>query len=719
MQNDEQNFREDEANGETDVPRMSKDEMRAKIRASLAAQEEKEYGTTSTEQPVESSQETPKQQRPSSYTSYTSTVYTGSSNQRRTGTRQNNSSIDRAKAEKARQLRENMAAANANEAQAENADGQNGNASKYGQNYGQNYTQNGQNLDRSAYTSSQYQGQHAYTQNQYAQNNNGQYGYTQNGNSQNANRGATQAQYAQRNNGQNGSHGQTYGQNQNQNRNHAQKPQRYTEDDMYYGQKSKAKAKSPYTKWIPLIILIVLVVLVIACYIGGLIYYNDKFLPNTYVNDVNLSGMTEEEAETAIVDSAELMGVTFITNTGEEIVFKGSTFGCEVSVPEGALDDAFSESHATWFTKIFSETEYTITLDQTYSEDALVSLIAAYDWGDTAPTDAQIVQNDDGTFSIQAEDNGNMVDTDILSTYTLEQLASGVTTINMALSDCYLTADVTSEDLEDTLSLYEKYADVVITFDMTNREELFDPVGTVELTFDTYMNWITFDEDGNLSLDKDQAMEWIETNIADPYDTFCEDGYTREFESTMDGTVTVTLTETSTYGWLTDVEATADALEEYLQAGESITTEPEWTQSGFRPTRSDGTVFEEGTYIEIDISEQHLWFYVNGELYIDTDVVTGLASDPDRVTNTGIFKIRDKIENTTLGTYEVQGYETDVNYWMPIDHTGIGLHDLERDEYGGDVYLTNGSHGCINLPLDAAAAIFEEAVIGLPVIIID
>ncbi len=466
-------------------------------------------------------------------------------------------------------------------------------------------------------------------------------------------------------------------------------------------------------------VLIAIVVIILAAYFIGMGIYSQKFLPHTTVNSIDVSGMTREEAGQVLIENVQDMGITFVTRDGEEISFKGTSFGCTTSIADDALDEAMGESHATWFIKLFSESEYTVELEQTYSEDALESLIAAYDWGNTPPVDAKIVEDVDGTFSIQEEDNGNMVDTQILSDYALEKVRAGDMTINMAMSGCYKEADVKAADLEDTLDLYTQYATVVITYDMTNREELFDPAGEVVLDYHTFFDWVTFDSKGNLSLDREAATRWVEEKIVEPYDTFCEDGYTRSFESTMDGTVNLVLTQTSTYGWQTDVEATADAMEGYLQSGESVTVEPEWIQAGFRPVQADGTTFGEGTYIEVDICNQHLWFYVDGELFMDTDVVTGLASDPERQTHPGVFKIRDKQRNAVLGTYEVQGYEQPVSFWMPIDHTGIGLHDLSRSAYGGEIYLTNGSHGCVNLPYSAAEEIYNETVVGMPVIIVE
>jgi lipoprotein-anchoring transpeptidase ErfK/SrfK len=45
---------------------------------------------------------------------------------------------------------------------------------------------------------------------------------------------------------------------------------------------------------------------------------------------------------------------------------------------------------------------------------------------------------------------------------------------------------------------------------------------------------------------------------------------------------------------------------------------------------------------------------------------------------------------------------------MPF-YDGQGLHDAPwRSEFGGTIYQTNGSHGCINLPADAAKVIYDN-----------
>ena len=59
-------------------------------------------------------------------------------------------------------------------------------------------------------------------------------------------------------------------------------------------------------------------------------------------------------------------------------------------------------------------------------------------------------------------------------------------------------------------------------------------------------------------------------------------------------------------------------------------------------------------------------------------------------------------------------YRTPVKFWIPV-RGAIGIHDAKwRDEFGGDIYLTDGSHGCVNTPMDAVEKLYEMVEIGTP-----
>lgn len=123
------------------------------------------------------------------------------------------------------------------------------------------------------------------------------------------------------------------------------------------------------------------------------------------------------------------------------------------------------------------------------------------------------------------------------------------------------------------------------------------------------------------------------------------------------------------------------------------------------------TIVGAGTYIEISISQQHMWFYENGNLVVDTPVVTG-NDDGEHDTTTGSFSIQDRGTDVTLVG---EDYETPVSYWMGFNG-GIGIHDASwRDSFGGDIYQGDGSHGCVNTPYDKVEIIYNHTDYGTPV----
>lgn len=123
-----------------------------------------------------------------------------------------------------------------------------------------------------------------------------------------------------------------------------------------------------------------------------------------------------------------------------------------------------------------------------------------------------------------------------------------------------------------------------------------------------------------------------------------------------------------------------------------------------------------GTYIEISLKQQHMWYYRNGELYCHTDVVTG-NDDGYHNTPKGAFSIWQRQSPTVLVG---AGYASPVDYWMAFTYNGVGIHDASwrsNSEYGGTTYKGNGSHGCVNTPYSAVKKIYQKAGIGTRVVV--
>ena len=191
--------------------------------------------------------------------------------------------------------------------------------------------------------------------------------------------------------------------------------------------------------------------------------------------------------------------------------------------------------------------------------------------------------------------------------------------------------------------------------------------------------------------------------LAHKYDTV---GARRKFAASTGKTVEV---EGGLYGWKIDQDSEAKALIENILQADKIEKEPVYAQKAF--SRGENDIGD--TYIEINITRQHLWFYKDGKLIAQGSVVTGNpAKGYDTVTGTYFIEYKEK-DSVLSGP----GYDAKVKYWMPF-FGNMGLHDASwRSAFGGEIYKRNGTHGCVNAPRYLAKRIFESIEEGVPVII--
>jgi len=120
--------------------------------------------------------------------------------------------------------------------------------------------------------------------------------------------------------------------------------------------------------------------------------------------------------------------------------------------------------------------------------------------------------------------------------------------------------------------------------------------------------------------------------------------------------------------------------------------------------------------VEVSIPEQQVYVYKGELLIYQTACVTGKTSN-ESDTPVGDYKLQAKVPDKTLKGKNKDGseYESFVHYWMPFNYS-YGLHDAPwRGAFGGTIYQNSGSHGCVNLPSKAAAAIWDLVYVGMPV----
>ncbi len=122
------------------------------------------------------------------------------------------------------------------------------------------------------------------------------------------------------------------------------------------------------------------------------------------------------------------------------------------------------------------------------------------------------------------------------------------------------------------------------------------------------------------------------------------------------------------------------------------------------------------TFVEVDISDQTLYLYVDDKMDHEAPVVTGKKGVHD--TRLGCNPIYLHNEEKPGKLLKGEDYEDGVwvDRWMPFDG-GIGLHDASwRSDFSSDAYL-NGSHGCVNMRFEDADYVFDRVDVGTNVLV--
>ena len=369
-----------------------------------------------------------------------------------------------------------------------------------------------------------------------------------------------------------------------------------------------------------------------------------------------------------------------ITKEGTEEYISGAAVGYQTSIPDSLKAILDGQNANGRITGPAAQSSYSAAVSGTYNCSHLIRIQIV-----TVTQDAHISSYQEGQdYTIIPEVYGNNLDTDKMAAVIGNALALGQADVNLEAADCYYKVNVTSSDeaLKDLCSRMNRYKDMKITYQ-------FSDTVNEELPGSVFASWMAAAEDGQISVNQEEAAAFIQA-LALKYDTA---DTARLFHTSTGKDVELS----GPYGWKMDQAAELQALTTMLLSGESQTREPQYAQTA--ASRDDGDWGS--TYVEIDLGSQHVYMIQEGTLVWDAPCVTGNVSK-NYTTPEGIYGLTYKEQDRILrgkkkadGTYE---YESHVDYWMPFNG-GIGLHDANwRGSFGGAIFQTNGSHGCINLP---------------------
>lgn len=460
--------------------------------------------------------------------------------------------------------------------------------------------------------------------------------------------------------------------------------------------KQKSAAKTALV--IAVIIFFFLLVALLICYLCTASYYAEHFFPGTVLNGVAVDKMTVEEAEDKVAQEVADYILTIQTRDGEQYQIIGPDIDY-VYVAGTEIGDILQEQeNYKWLSNRSGIKEKDLNVAATFDAGKLAAAVENLGCFSKdyiiKPKDAYLQETEDGYELVEAVE-GNQLK--LKKVQELVQQAVDMGEEELVLTDeAYKQPKVKSDSkkLKKALSNINGYLDTTIQYDVGENGEVLDRT--------TIKEWITVGEDYSVTVDEEKVSRYVQY-LASKYNTY---GDVRVFKTSLGDKVKI---GGGDYGWVIDKTKETEQLLSELKSGKTIKREPVFNQTAVVKSET----YDIGdTYIEIDYSNQHMYYYEKGKLVLESDVVTGNISrnngSPD-----GLYKIVYKQRDATLVG---ETYESDVEYFMVFAYN-VGFHDASwRSEFGQEIYKTSGSHGCINMPSKMAKKLYGMLQVGTPVV---
>ncbi|MDR3136117.1 MAG: L,D-transpeptidase/peptidoglycan binding protein [Coriobacteriales bacterium] len=464
--------------------------------------------------------------------------------------------------------------------------------------------------------------------------------------------------------------------------------------------------QKPSLRWFKIAIL-TLTVVVLAAYAGFAYFFMDHFGFNSTVNGVDVSFMATQDVEGAIAAQVDNYTLSISGRDGQLASISGEQVGLRY-VPDGQLERLLkAQSALLWPARLFTSdnafTTASVELDESRLEEVSVAL-PFFDSAQMRPPIDAYLQFKDSAYVIVPEDPGTTLESEQARQLIRSALLATLRNLDLDAEGAYTLPAVlsTNPELAQRRETFNRYVPFSITYVLGDERVVLDA--------HTAINWVDRSGGGSGELDPTEVSNWI-AEFAANHDTL---GSTRDF---INGYGQPKSVSGGTYGWQVDQTAEIEAIyaavanrwgeerEPYLRRSAASVGVPDWGS----------------TYVEVDMSEQHMWYFVDGACVLESDVITGLLSGGN-ATPEGVYTILDKKSPSVLrgpklpeGGYE---WESPVSYWMPVTIQGVGLHDATwQSSFGGQLYLTRGSHGCVNLPLSVAKQLYAQIETGTPVVL--
>jgi hypothetical protein len=436
---------------------------------------------------------------------------------------------------------------------------------------------------------------------------------------------------------------------------------------------------------------------IILIYLLISLYFNHHFFFKTIINEVNVSLKAHDDTDHIMISYINDYKLLLIERNGETEQITAQDIGMKYNDINSLPNIHHVQKSFQWITSLFKPHKYYIKDLFVYNKEALTNKVNQLNCLNNpmiAPRNVNFKYLR-GSYVMKEEVYGNTVRKERLNEVIKMCILKGKTKLDLNENLCYENPKYTmnSDKALKTLNLLNKYVSTNITYKFGSHIEILD--GNI------INEWLSVDENLEVVINNTAIIKFVK-ELSRKYDTV---GVTRSFKTSTSKIVEV---KGGLYGWKINQDAEAKAILENIKIGRLSKKEPIYTQKALSRDKDEIG----NTYVEINITKQHLWFYKDGKLIAQGSIVTG---NPSRGFSTvvGTYMLNYKQKDAIL---KGPGYEVVVNYWMPF-YGNMGIHDAKwRYSFGGEIYKRRGTHGCVNAPLYLAKIIFENIEEGIPII---
>ena len=438
----------------------------------------------------------------------------------------------------------------------------------------------------------------------------------------------------------------------------------------------------------------------ILIYIIGTIFYASHILPRTKLGELSIANCSAKSVEKKLNTLLDNYTLTITGREGLEETISKNDVGLKYDIRDFGKKLIEKQSAFAWITHLFSPEIRDDKFEITYDSDMLNNLVDSLSCMQTKnivkPVDAYMTEYQQGVgYSIVPEIMGNEIDKELFISKIDFALKNMSDKIDINEDNCYVLPQVyaNTPELVEKHDYYNKFVTAKITY--TFGEDV------IVLDGDKIYEWLIFKENGKIKIDENKVKEFV-NSLGSKYDTIFRK---RTFKTSYGKEIEIAEGD---YGWWMNRGQEVKELIKLIKKGTVTDREPVYYQKAAKYGPGDYGK----TYVEINLTAQHLFVYKKGKVVLESDFVSG-KNTKNRKTPPGVFGITYKERDATLIG---EDYETPVSYWMPFNGS-IGLHDATwRNKFGSDIYLKNGSHGCINLPFYVAQKIYDIVDKGTAVI---